>query len=153
MTICVFLGPTLDVSEARLILDAEYFPPAAVGDVYRATCRKPRAIAIIDGVFDRVPSVWHKEILYAMSHGIHVWGSSSMGALRAAELAPFGMVGVGEVFERYRSGIYEDDDEVAVSHAPADGGYRPLSEAMVNIRNGLERAAAKIGRASCRERV
>ena len=46
------------------------------------------AIGIIDGYFERVPSVWHKEILWAMAEGIHVFGSASMGALRAAELLP-----------------------------------------------------------------
>ena len=42
-----------------------------------------------------------------------------MGALRAAELHPYGIEGVGaHYFEAYRGGEYEDDDEVAVSHAP-----------------------------------
>ena len=62
------------------------------------------------------------------------FGASSMGALRAAELHTFGMRGVGEIFERYRDGVLEDDDEVAVSHASADHAYRELSVAMVNLR-------------------
>jgi len=57
-----------------------------------------------------------------------------MGALRAAELVPFGMVGIGRIFEAYRDGLYTDDDEVALLHGPAESGYRELSEAMVNIR-------------------
>jgi TfuA-like protein len=36
----------------------------------------------------------------------------------------------------------QDDDEVAVLHGPADSGFLPLSEAMVNIRATLARAAA-----------
>ena len=56
---------------------------------------RPVAIGLIDGYFERVPSVSHKEILWAMSQGIVVIGAASMGALRAAELAPFGMLGVG----------------------------------------------------------
>ena len=69
--------------------------------------------------------------------GVHVFGASSMGALRAAELHPFGMVGVGRVFEGYRAGVYEDDDEVAVVHASEEAGFAPLSEAMVNVRHAL----------------
>jgi len=69
-----------------------------------------------------------------------VFGSASMGALRAVELEAFGMEGVGAVFEAFRSGELEDDDEVAVSHGPADTGYRLGSEAMVNIRFTLARA-------------
>ena len=143
----VFTGPTLSSAEARAELNAVYMPPAAQGDVCWAALKRPRAIGIIDGYFECVPSVWHKEILWALAQGIHVYGSASMGALRAAELAPFGMEGVGEIFEDYRDGVLEDDDEVAVMHGPAETGFRPLSEAMVNIRRTL--AAAELAGVLC----
>ncbi len=143
MSLYVFLGPTLGWDEARRELDAHFCPPAAVGDVYRVACRHPRAIGIVDGFFERMPSVWHKEILWAMSEGIHVFGAASMGALRAAELADFGMEGVGRIFSAFRSGEVEDDDEVAVAHADAEHGYRAASEAMVNIRATLAAATAQ----------
>jgi hypothetical protein len=101
------------------------------------------AIGIIDGYFARVPAVWHKEILWALSRGVRVLGASSMGALRAAELWPFGMVGVGRIFEGFRSGAYEDDDEVTIAHAGAEAGFRPLSDAMVDLRATFARAAAE----------
>jgi hypothetical protein len=144
MSLYVFTGPTLDAETARRELSAVYLPPAAQGDVYRAALERPTAIGIIDGYFERIPSVSHKEVLWAMSHGVHVFGASSMGALRAAELAPFGMEGVGAVFEAFQRGELEDDDEVAVAHAAAEDGFRPLSEAMVNIRATL-RAAEDAG--------
>jgi hypothetical protein len=140
MSVVIFAGPTISSSEARTVLDAEYLPPAAEGDVYRAARKRPQVIGIIDGYFERLPSVWHKEILWAMSHGIHVFGSASMGALRAAELDAFGMEGVGSIFEAYRDGALEDDDEVAVVHATAEFAYRPASEAMVDIRYTLAKA-------------
>lgn len=140
MSIFVFLGPTLPVAEARRILDATYLPPVSMGDVYGLMKRQPKVIAIIDGLFQSIPAVWHKEILFALSQGVRVFGSSSMGALRAAELHTFGMEGAGQVFEAYRDGLYEDDDEVAVIHGPEEFGYRQLSEAMVNLRAGLRRA-------------
>jgi hypothetical protein len=143
MSVFVFTGPTLSPREARTELDAVYLPPAAQGDVYRASLARPRAIGIIDGFFDQVPAVWHKEILWAMGQGIAVFGSASMGALRAAELAAFGMAGVGKIFEAYRSGELEDDDEVALVHGPAETGFRPASEAMVNIRATLAAAEAQ----------
>jgi hypothetical protein len=142
VTIQIFVGPTLSVDDARAELDAIFLPPAAQGDVYRAALDRPRAIGLVDGYFERIPSVWHKEILWAMSQGIHVFGSASMGALRAAELAAFGMEGVGAIFEAFQSGALEDDDEVAVAHASADLGYLAASEAMVNIRSTLAAAAA-----------
>ena len=66
-----------------------------------------------------------------------------MGALRAAEMWRFGMVGVGAIFEAFRDGVLEDDDEVAVTHAPPELDYAPLSEAMVNVRATVARAVAE----------
>lgn len=143
MKAIVFVGPTLSPHHVSEVMDAVCLPPVAQGDVYRASLGWPSAIGIIDGYFECVPSVWHKEILWAMSQGIHVFGSASMGALRAAELASFGMAGVGAIFEAYRDGVLEDDDEVAVAHGPAEDGYRSGSDAMVNIRSTLVRAQAE----------
>lgn len=140
MSIVVFIGPTLRVEAARKILDADYRPPAAQGDVYRAAQNRPWGIAIVDGYFEQVPAVWHKEILWAMSQGVHVFGASSMGALRAAELHSFGMIGVGAIFEAYRDGELMDDDEVTIVHADTDADCKPLSVAMVDIRATLSRA-------------
>jgi hypothetical protein len=142
MSVYVFTGPTLPPDEARSYLDAVFLPPVSQGDVYRAALKRPDAIGIVDGYFERVPSVWHKEILWAMKQGIHVFGSASMGALRAVELEVFGMEGVGAIYEWFRSGELEDDDEVAVRHGPAETGYRVASEAMVNIRATLKKAHA-----------
>jgi hypothetical protein len=63
-----------------------------------------------------------------------------MGALRAAELARYGMVGIGEIYEAFARGDLDDDDEVAILHGSAEDNYRPLSEAMVNIRVTLAKA-------------
>jgi hypothetical protein len=134
---CVFVGPTLRPQDLPPDNDIIVLPPVAQGDVYRIAQSRPQAIGIIDGYFEGVLSVWHKEILWAMAQGMHVFGSASMGALRAAELHPFGMVGVGRIFEAYRDGHLEDDDEVAVIHGPPETGYVALSEAMVNIRRTL----------------
>jgi hypothetical protein len=113
-----------------------------MGDVYRCLDHNPDCIAIIDGYFEGVLSVWHKEILYAMAKGVHVMGSSSMGALRAAELSDFGMKGVGKIFQQFHSGDLEDDDEVAVLHGPEELEFVAATEAMVNIRETLIAAAA-----------
>jgi hypothetical protein len=143
--VVVFTGPTLRPGEVRELLGgrAEVLPPVAQGDLYRAATSGPLAIGIIDGYFDRVPSVWHKEILWAMAEGIHVFGAASMGALRAAELATFGMVGVGQIFQAFQSGELEDDDEVAVAHAEEGQDYAAASEALVNIRFTLAAAVAQ----------
>jgi hypothetical protein len=140
--IVVFLGPSLSIDQARRTLAARYLGPARCGDVLRARRLSPRAIAIVDGVFASTAAIWHKEILLALEDGISVFGASSMGALRAAELVPFGMVGIGRIFEAYRDGLYTDDDEVALLHGPADSAYRGISEAMVNIRSTVAHAVS-----------
>jgi hypothetical protein len=136
----VFAGPTLHGVEPRVELDAEYLPPAIAGDVYRVALRRPAAIGIVDGPIERAPAVWHKEILWAMSRGIQVFGSAGVGALRAVELAAFGMQGVGRIFEAFEDGTLEDDDEVAVAYGPPEAGYRSSSAAMVDIRATLASA-------------
>ncbi len=134
MSAIVFAGPSLHGSDRALPSGLDLRPPARQGDVYRACLEEPRLIGIIDGYFEGVPSVWHKEILYARSRGIVVLGAASMGALRAVELANHGMEGIGTVYQWYRDGVIEDDDEVALLHGPAETGYIPLSEPMVNVR-------------------
>ena len=140
MTAVIFTGPTMPAADIKTVLDAQIMPPVAQGDVYRVAREAPLAIGIIDGYFDGVPSVWHKEILWAIEQGITVFGSASMGALRAAELKDFGMIGVGSIFEDYSNGALTDDDEVAVLHAPAELGFAALSEPMVSVRATVERA-------------
>jgi hypothetical protein len=141
MRACVFAGPTL--SGEAVPAPIARFGPAALGSIFRAVEHGYRRIGIVDGYFGNVPSVWHKEILWALSHGIDVAGAASMGALRAAELWPFGMRGIGRVFRLYRSGALTDDDEVAIVHAPEYLGFRPLSEAMCNVRFTLRRMVRK----------
>ncbi len=69
-----------------------------------------------------------------------------MGALRAAELESFGMVGIGEVFKAFQAGAMppfeglSDDDEVAVIHGPAESGYIAVTDAMINIRHTVKAA-------------
>lgn len=138
-----FLGPSLPGAAAPpgVVL----LPPAGEGDIYRAVARhRPRALGIIDGWFEHRPAVWHKEILWAIEQGVEVHGAASMGALRAAELGPFGMIGHGRVHAGYVTGRFEADDAVAVVHAPAELGYRPLSDALVDIVFTLD-AAVRAG--------
>ncbi|MBQ4825468.1 TfuA domain protein, core [Leisingera sp. HS039] len=142
MTAIVFAGPTISAEEVLSLLNATVLPPAGQGDIYRAARQGASVIGLIDGYFEGVPSVWHKEILWALEQGIAVFGSASMGALRAAELSAFGMVGIGDIYEAYAAGEICDDDEVAVLHSPAELGFAPLSEPMVSIRATVARAVA-----------
>ena len=132
---CVFVGPT----RLKKIPDrVDICAPAMLGSVFRAVQEGYKVICLIDGYFGNTPSVWHKEILFALKCGVTVCGASSIGALRAAELHTFGMVGFGWVYRAFRRGILRDDDEVCVLHAVSELNFEPLSEAMVNIRYSLK---------------
>lgn len=140
MRASVFVGPSLAPEEAADILPVEMLPPIQRGDIDALLDRPepPQYIGIIDGKFLQSFSISPKEILKAVDKGIHVFGASSMGALRAAELAPFGMTGVGTVYEMYQSGQVEDDDEVAITFDTET--LRAICDPMVNIRVAVAEA-------------
>ncbi len=138
----VFLGPSMRVDEARSILpNADYFPPAARGDVSSAAKKGYGAIGLVDGVFYQRAAVAPREILNALEGGIVVVGGSSMGALRASELDIYGMVGVGRIYRWYKDGTINSDDEVALVFHPST--FKALSEPLVNIRATLGRLCSK----------
>lgn len=138
----VFCGPTISEAEVqRRLPDASVVGPVGFGDVLRAVDDGVERVAIVDGYFDQRQPVWHKELLFALHSGVQVAGAASMGALRAVELGRYGMRGVGKIFELYRDGWLERDDEVTVVHESAAGGYRLLSDALVNMRFTFRRAS------------
>lgn len=138
MSIVIYTGLSLSFEDAKKMLDAEYLPPVKRGDIYELLEKRDdiEIIGIIDGVFHQSPAVAHKEILEALKQNITVVGGSSMGALRACELYPFGMIGVGNIFEDYKNGVIESDDDVAVSLNPET--YEQMSESWINMKYNFE---------------
>jgi hypothetical protein len=139
--VVAFLGPSLAAADALAIDPAlDLRPPARCGDVHRAAHEHPDAIVLVDGLFEHVRSTWHKEILFALDAGIAVIGASSMGALRAAECAAFGMEPVGRIALDYTAGRRTRDSDVALAHGDAADRWAPRSEPLVNVDATLERA-------------
>lgn len=143
--IAVFAGPSLPSPFRPLDPIFEWHPPASAGDLLSLAENAPETLCLIDGYFDSCPAPWHKELLLLMAAGTTVYGASSMGALRAAELDAFGMIGIGAIFEAYSAGRLVGDDEVALIHAPERLDWAPLSVPMVELRATLIDA--------CRRRV
>ncbi|WP_108880785.1 TfuA-like protein [Anderseniella sp. Alg231-50] len=132
----LFTGPTLasqlpTIEQRGSAIDIR--GPAAWGDVAQAVHDGATRIGIVDGYFEQTRSVWHKEIIFALSHGVKIAGAASLGALRAAECAPFGMIAIGTIANDYISGALVDDSDVALVHAPAEVNYLALSEPRVNV--------------------
>ena len=139
MIAVIFAGPSLPPPTSP-IAGIEWRPPVRQGDLYLSALSGPAIIGVADGYFEIMPTVWHKEILWAMAQGIHVYGAASIGALRAAELTDFGMKGIGHIYRQFHTGRLTDDDEVAVLHGPAEIDYVQVTDAMVNVRATIDRA-------------
>jgi hypothetical protein len=138
--IWVFAGPSLPPAVRPADEALCWRPPAVAGDAVAAADARPRAVVLIDGLFDLWPAIRHTELLDLIDAGVPVIGASSMGALRAAELHTLGMIGVGAIFRAYASGRIIADDEVAVLHGPQEMGWAPLTIPQVNVRATLARA-------------
>ncbi|MEO9170050.1 MAG: TfuA-like protein [Candidatus Baltobacteraceae bacterium] len=128
--LAVFAGPSLPPGDRIPHASVTYFPPAARGDVERAADEFD-AVLLIDGVFhhDLAPSP--KEC-YAATLKARMFGASSMGALRAAECAPYGFLPLGAIANWYARDIIDGDDEVAVLTHPQT--HAALTVPMVNVR-------------------
>jgi hypothetical protein len=135
MRVVVYTGTSINYQDAMKILNADYRPPVKRNDIKKLLSNPPDIIGIIDGVFFDSASVAHREIIDAIKRGVIVVGGGSMGALRASELDSYGMIGVGKIYEMYRSGVLESDDEVAVTFDPDT--MEALSVPLLNIRATL----------------
>ncbi|NEJ74844.1 antibiotic resistance protein [Rhizobium phaseoli] len=134
----IFAGPSLPDAALLAGEAIRVLPPAVQGDVLAQVEQGANVIGLIDGGFEYAAPVWHKEILHALSLGVAVLGAASMGALRAAECHPFGMIGIGRIFEDYRSGRLVDDAAVALIHAPSALSSKPLTIPLVNVSATLD---------------
>jgi len=134
----LFAGPSLYGTTPDLT-GIQLRGPAMQGDIAQAVLDGAGAIGLVDGYFDAVAAPWHKEILFALASGVTMLGASSMGALRAAECAPFGMKPIGGIALAYTSGALDDDAAVALSHGPAELGFPSVTEPLVNIQPTLAR--------------
>ena len=135
----IFLGPSLSHAKAkRIFSDADYRPPAKKGDFLRlAVDPNVRIVGFVDGVFlQDYPPTPIEVYQLVRKEGMVLAGAASLGALRAVELEKFGMIGIGKIFQLYKTGRINADDEVAVTFVP-EGDYQLQSEAMIDIRYNL----------------
>ena len=143
----IFVGPSLSLQKARKIFDADYRGPAKKGDLLVLSAsslislkNQPNAInfvGLIDGLFLQDYPPTPIEVFQLLSNkNFRVVGGASIGALRAVELEKFGMVGIGKVFQLFKNGTTNADDEVAVTFHPGDA-ISIQSEAMIDIRFNL----------------
>lgn len=139
----LFAGPTLMRAQAihpgLPLLGIHVLPPIGRGDLprllrSRTAATPPGTIVLVDGLFHLRLAVGHAEIRAALQSGWRVFGLSSMGAIRAREMAHLGMEGFGEIYRLYcQPGVDFRDDEVTLLH-DAEAPYRELSEPLCHLR-------------------
>ena len=141
--VILFVGPTLPAAEATEVIDATAVGPAAHGDLLGAARSAPAAIGLVDGYFERVPAVWHKEILWA-----HVARGARSTARRAWErCAPpssprSAWSASARSSRRSATGCWRPTTRSRCGTAPQSTATAPTSEALVDIRATLHAATA-----------
>lgn len=96
----VFLGLSIDATEAAHILDADYRGPVMAGNL--DALEPPADVLIIDGMLESGSRLDPAEAERALSRGIRLAGAASLGAVLAGRLEHRGMSGSGEVLEVLR---------------------------------------------------
>jgi TfuA protein len=129
----VFAGASLSnlspVHKRRLSLRH----PVRRGDLIKLVeSESPGTIVLIDGLFNSTLAVTPAECRETLKAGWRLIGASSMGALRASELWPAGMIGIGHIFTLFRLGILRSDADVAVALHPQT--FEEATASTVHIR-------------------
>jgi hypothetical protein len=141
----VYVGPSVSRERVNTLLPgADLRPPVRRGDLHRDRQLHYALFVIIDGVFLQDEALPPREVIDILEDGAVVIGAASLGALRAAELWPAGMLGSGLIYRLYRRGVLVDEDEVAVLFDP-HRPHPPLTAALVDVRWAL-RSAVRHGR-------
>lgn len=139
MTVHVFAGPSLSGSPVLDLPGVCAHPPIAHGDLYAVRLGPGDVVLVVDGVYQHTAPVRHKEILHLSSAGVGIYGTASLGALRACEHQGHGMRGLGSVFAWYRDGRLISDADVALAHGDEDVDFRAFTHALVSILSVVDR--------------
>jgi TfuA protein len=124
----VYSELSLDKESIRRILpEAQVSSPIARGDLALDIRNGIGVVIIIDGTFHQNLAVAADEIMTALRSGIKVYGSSSMGAMRASELRDFGMIGYGQIYEHILTSPTFRDDFLAQTFHEHRGTLRASS--------------------------
>ncbi|MFE9023438.1 TfuA-like protein [Streptomyces sp. NPDC007808] len=110
--------------------------PVRHGDLFTRKFADDDVVVIVDGLYHHRLALRHKEILDALARGVTVLGAASIGALRAAEVDRFGMIGVGRVYSWYRDGVFDGDDAVSVAHGET-GSLAGINVPLVNLHTAV----------------
>lgn len=148
--IVVFVGPSLP-HRVRPVSDVlTWRPPAARGDLDELDLPSDARVVLVDGYLIHQHPPSPTEVFRLVQRNHEVWGCSSLGALRAAELREHGMRGSGWIYDRVLDRTITCDDELV---APLDPRTDEAAGVfLANIRFALEQllVAKRASRAQAR---
>lgn len=131
----LFAGPSIIGVPASLLATFDKISgPIAAGDLDRRLAQpvKPTVICIADGYLEPDLAIPNDEIRRVLSAGWTVWGVSSVGALKAVELASEGMKGFGLVYRLLRRFHNVTAKDISVLHFPFPP-YEPETISLLEI--------------------
>jgi len=111
MKIKIYAGLSIGRDEIKKLLPvAAVAEPVQRGQLLKDISEGYNVVGIIDGIFEQDLAVAPSEVMDALRAGVRVYGSSSMGALRAAECSSYGAIGCGKIFEMIKQASEFRDD-------------------------------------------
>jgi hypothetical protein len=127
----IYAGPSLALTDSTLKEIVK--PPIRRGDLeLLLQTSHPGIIVILDGIYGSNLAITPTECREAIKAGWRLIGGCSMGALRASELWPVGMIGHGDIYSLFRVGKLHSDADVAVSYTKSM--QEELTLSIVHIR-------------------
>lgn len=134
--IIVFVGPSLPPSDRRRFGPAvDWRPPVGRGDLDDLG-DADLTVVLVDGYLVHRHPPSPTEVFRLVQRGVTVWGCSSLGALRAAELRHHRVSGSGWVFDRVVDGTITADDELVAELDPRTN--LACGVFLANLRFGLD---------------
>src|SRR6185312_11179363 len=135
----VFAGETLQRDAAAgLVPQALLHPPTRRGDLL-GVAGPGDVVVIIDGDPHHPPR--HDEILSLLASGVAVAGAGGLGAVLAADMHPYGMTGIGNIFAGLQDGSITDD-EASCQWPGGRGDLRTLLT-LAAVRGAITRSDAR----------
>jgi len=132
----VYAGLSVGSADVQRVLPgARFAEPVKRGDIPKDVADGVGVIVIVDGRFMQNLAVTPGELMDALRRGTRLYGCSSMGAMRAVELEPYGMIGHGEIFQHIRQTPYFGDDLLGLTFR--EDTLEPLTVPFVDLHFSL----------------
>jgi hypothetical protein len=132
----VFIGPSLPRRTRPDFGGLTWRPPARRGDFDELDVKPGARVVVVDGYMVQQHPPSPTEVFGLIDRNYEVWGCSSLGALRAAELRHHGVRGFGWVYDRVVDRTITYDDELLAPLDPRTDEATGLF--LANIRFGLD---------------